>query len=152
MTWVIFLAVFFGLAVIYRLIVRWRRRSSGSWRILDFKDFIRDDLLKLSFVRWDRFVDDGDRLCVFGWIDRPQDAYKDFVVLVYLVANNGLQGFYITSSKGKTLEISECLGIPTETHMDCQRVEDTFDITNVCRVERRPVTERSHHNQNADPR
>jgi hypothetical protein len=36
---------------------------------------------ELPFVNWDRFIDLSSTVLVFGWIDRKQDSYKDFVTV-----------------------------------------------------------------------
>jgi len=33
---------------------------------------------RLSMVTWDRFIEGGDSVTVYGWIDRD-DEYKDYI-------------------------------------------------------------------------
>jgi hypothetical protein len=98
---------------------------------------ICDDLEKLPFVRWDRFVRNNEgAICVYGWIDREQDAYKDYVEITYVpnpAKGVGCYDFhYGTTSKKYSERIGELLGF--DGHNDCERVEDHFPITNVIRL------------------
>ena len=87
---------------------------------------------KLILVSWDRFIVDEELgyLCVFGWIDRAKDAYKDFVVLGY--NDSGLL-WWQTSSAERSAEIGTILGAP---HMECQRAENNFNLSNVIKLKR----------------
>ena len=80
---------------------------------------------ELPFVNWDRFIDLSNSLLVFGWIDRKQDSYKDFVTVE---VNSRGQVEYTTSSAEYSEEISEIYAaygrLPRGVHESCQRVED----------------------------
>ena len=93
---------------------------------------------ELPFVNWDRFIDCGDTVVVFGWIDREEDNYKDFVCVE--VSTRGYVEFTTSSAKySKTIsDIYVSHGrLPPGTHIPCQRVEDNDqlkDIENVIRI------------------
>lgn len=89
---------------------------------------------KLDFVQWDRLT----ITAAYGWIDREQDGYKDFVVLLFdslfPIERTADLGF-VTSSEKYSLEISKRLGMNVDNHAPCSRVEDNFDIKNCIRLE-----------------
>jgi hypothetical protein len=95
--------------------------------------YMADTLRALSFVQWDRFTEHDGIYTFYGRIDREQDSYKDFVVMVYEV---GLEWTGFTTSSAKyTEEIYRILfGNNLENHADCIRVEDHFDIPNCIRL------------------
>jgi hypothetical protein len=80
---------------------------------------------ELPFVNWDRFIDCGNIIVIFGWIDRKQDSYKDFVSLE--ITSKGSISF-TTSSAEYSEAISDIFAgygrIPKGSHLPCQRVED----------------------------
>ena len=80
---------------------------------------------ELPFVNWDRFIDLSNSVLVFGWIERKQDGYKDFVTVE---VNSRGQVEYTTSSAEYSEEISEIYAaygrLPRGVHESCQRVED----------------------------
>lgn len=80
-----------------------------------------EQLDAFSFVAWDRFVDQGSVLTVYGWIARD-DERSDFVVLVF---EDGRVRDGVTSSAARSPEIAALLGMMGE-HVDCERVEDRF--------------------------
>lgn len=93
----------------------------------------------LTFVNWDRFTCDEDELQVYGWIDRPQDSYKDFIVLSVSIKDQGIS--FITSSAEKDQKIKEIImAAPTAGEagpdLKCIRAEDHFDITNVIKLKK----------------
>lgn len=89
-------------------------------------------LAALSFVQWDRYTEDDDHLTFYGWIDREQDSYKDFVVVV--IEKGGPMG-YVTSSAKRDAEISFLLGLDEEPHNTCKRVEHKFpDLKNCIKL------------------
>lgn len=87
---------------------------------------ITRELNRLPFVRWDRFCIADDRTeSIFGWIDRPQDAYKDFIVL-YIDKDGGVDS-YMTSSARYSLDIYKRLNDGNgRGHRNCRRVEHYF--------------------------
>lgn len=105
------------------------------------KDLMQDDMEKLKFVTWDRFVVNplGNRIELFGWIKRI-DSHEDFVVLTYNLCseddvkqNWGMK--FCTSSKKYSGQIALLLGCD-RNHTDCIRVEDHFTIKNCIRMVR----------------
>ena len=101
------------------------------------REWVENTLERLDMVAWDRFVagDDpnvaGRYLKVYGWIDREDDAYKDFVIVTFYpdTANN-LYGF-TTSSDRYTMDIHRRLfGDEPDQHNDCRRVEHAFEVPN----------------------
>ena len=101
------------------------------------KDWIQTVLSDLHFVKWDRFWTDAEfnsniptLITVFGWINREQGDYKDFVILDFtLKANMKPSRVYFLgcSSAYYSKKIAEILG---SKHTDCKRVEDYFLIRN----------------------
>jgi hypothetical protein len=87
---------------------------------------------ELPFVNWDRFIDLSSTVLVFGWIDRKQDSYKDFVTVE---VNSKGQLEYTTSSAEYSEEISEIYmaygRLPRGVHESCQRVEDNELLSGV---------------------
>lgn len=105
--------------------------KTDAWRNL-----VKRWLGKFPFVQWDRFVyvDDGPRIgiCAYGWIDRKNDAYKDFFCLD--IYTNG-EVLYITSSKKYSLQICKIItGGDGKGHTNCKRIEDHFDIPNCIKL------------------
>ena len=93
---------------------------------------------ELPFVNWDRFIDCGRTVVVFGWIDREKDSYKDFVSVE--VSRRGYVDF-TTSSAKHSETISEIYAshgrLPSSAHAPCQRIEDNdglAGIRNVIRI------------------
>lgn len=91
------------------------------------KPWIESILKQLDFVDWDRYYDFGPNLAFYGWIDRDQDDYKDFLVVILDHENRLIRGFH-TSSAEHTEEIADILGL---NHSPCRRVEDKLEIDNV---------------------
>jgi len=96
---------------------------------------ITDVCNELPFVNWDRFIDCGSIMVVFGWIDRKQDNYKDFVSIE--ITSRGHVSF-TTSSAEYSEAISDIFAgygrIPRENHQPCQRVEDEELLANIKKV------------------
>jgi hypothetical protein len=93
------------------------------------KERIESILTLFPEVMWDRWSGSLDDLSIFGWIDRPQDAYKDFVELVIV---DGKVESVSTSSARYSAEFCERLDFE---HRDCQRVEWNFDVPNMIRLD-----------------
>lgn len=104
-----------------------------AWQGLEW--IVKEDLEKLDFVQWDRYTESGNNLNLYGWIDR-EDAYKDFVLVTYeaLPETNEYRLSAYTSSAKHSLAISEILFKNTNSHADCKRIEDVFDIKNVIKL------------------
>lgn len=86
-------------------------------------------LADLEFVQWDRFFESGpQRLTFFGWINREQDQYKDFVTVeIDLRGQEAIS--YATSSAEYGREIAEILDVG---YSKCKRVENHVrDLDNV---------------------
>jgi hypothetical protein len=92
------------------------------------KDRIERYLRKIEFVDWDRFNqhDDGF-ITVFGWIDREEDEYKDFVTVLF--KSNGEPDYFVTSSSNYSSRIDSILW-DENNHDSCQRVENYFEVEN----------------------
>jgi len=100
------------------------------------KQWIESILSKLEFVQWDRYWTDEKwtgrptLLTVFGWIERKEDSYKDFVILDFTLKANMKPScvyFLGCSSAKHSKKIADILGCK---HTDCVRVESIFDIDN----------------------
>ena len=93
---------------------------------------VTDVCNELPFVNWDRFIDCGDTVVVFGWIDREKDNYKDFVCVE--VSHRGYVEFTTSSAK-----YSETISniyfrhgrLPSSVHSPCQRIEDNHQLVNI---------------------
>ncbi len=87
---------------------------------------------ELPFVNWDRFIDCGRTVVVFGWIDRERDSYKDFVSVE--VSRRGYVDF-TTSSAKYSEAISEIYAshgrLPSVAHEPCQRLEDDDQLVGI---------------------
>lgn len=89
----------------------------------------------LPFVKWDRYTDGGPIVYLYGWIDREQDAYKDFVVLEYYYSTADIS--FVTSSAKYSQEIAKRLFGEASDHEPCLRVEagfQEFEISNVIKL------------------
>lgn len=95
------------------------------------KPWIEGKLRKLDFVQWDRYYSYGNGIAFFGWIEREQDEYKDFAVLILNPHFRAVEGYHCSSPKYSE-EIGERLDIG---HSDCQRVQDKLSIDNMIEVE-----------------
>lgn len=85
-------------------------------------------LEQFVFVKWDRFCPDGKDITAFGWIEREEDEYKDFIVLYF---ENGFVNSYMTSSKKYSLLIYQMINKgASKGHTNCRRIEDYFDVSN----------------------
>lgn len=87
-------------------------------------------LAKFEFVRWDRFVEDipAKELSFYGWIERKQDKYKDFIVLK--ICTKDFYTDFITSSALWDKEICKILKVLKRDQLKCQRVEHNFSVPN----------------------
>jgi hypothetical protein len=95
---------------------------------------IEATLRKLPFVTWDRYVSFPEGVEVYGWIDRPRDAYKDFVSLFFYPDGDVA---FSTSSAKMSLPIHKLLnGGRASGHRRCRRVEGHFRVRNVLRAKR----------------
>ena len=98
-------------------------------------------LKELHFVKWDRWVDnyDTDKVVIFyGWIDREQDSYKDFVEidLLALTVVDQYKIVFSTSSEKYSSEIAKILDME-DSHADCKRIETLFPkLPNVIKLQK----------------
>lgn len=100
---------------------------------MSLEEYIKYDAIKavletFKIVQWDRWSGTSDSFVIFGWIDRKEDSYKDFVTINFY---EGRPTDFATSSAKYSESIAQLLGF---THSDCNRVEDRFDIENVIRL------------------
>ena len=103
----------------------------------EIRRWIEKTLNKLPYVSWDRFyrkqieISKIDEISIFGWIDREEDSYKDFVILVFypleMVVEVGS-----TSSAKYSADICEKFG--AIGHNSCHRCEDHFKIEKCIRL------------------
>jgi len=96
---------------------------------------VTDVCNELPFVNWDRFIDCNDNVVMFGWIDREEDSYKDFVCIE--VSSRGYVSFTTSSAEySETISniyVSHGRLLPG-THRPCQRMEDSHQLTGVRNV------------------
>ena len=94
--------------------------------------WIESKLRAARFVEWDRFTvgdwNGSQCVSVFGWIDREEDEYKDFALVMFWPESEGL--YNTTSSARYSEKLTEAIHGSSDTHNDCQRVEDTFNVSN----------------------
>ena len=101
------------------------------------KDWVESKLRKLDFIKWDRYYTFGTNLAFFGWIERRQDEYKDFAVIVLNHNQKRLAGYHCSSPEYSS-KIGEHFGI---RHSKCQRVENKFLIENKVELEKGEASE-----------
>lgn len=87
-----------------------------------------------KFVKWDRFVETSVKsIYVYGWIKRPKDAYKDFIVVEWdLEKSKG--GWFITSSVKYDNQIRDILRTNRLAYVPCKRVESISKAKNVIKI------------------
>lgn len=95
------------------------------------KKEIEKMLNSMSFVRWDRYTQDGNFYNIYGWIDRAKDSYKDFVLLQF----DGKVWYWVSSSAEYDKQISKIIDGDVETS-PCKRIEYDFDIKNVIKLKK----------------
>lgn len=102
-----------------------------------FTRLVKQHLRMLPFVQWDRFVPlyakDDKGVCVYGWIERKKDAYKDFISIDVYVSGDVN---WMTSSSERSLEIYRILNGSGRGHVRCKRVEDFFLVDNAIRLKK----------------
>lgn len=94
--------------------------------------WISNILEQFPFVQWDRFGHFKNIVRVYGWIERKNDDYKDFVHFEFRLDDQKLY-FLGTSSEKYSEQINDILNdiIDEESgHVPCQRVENHFDVEN----------------------
>lgn len=94
------------------------------------KSWIEKTLKKLSFVRWDRYVEFEEGIEFYGWISR-KDGKFDFLVLDFFS-----DGFidYSTSSAKYSLKILYMIGGKRGEHNPCKRIEKIYTLKNMIKV------------------
>jgi len=98
---------------------------------IQHKAWVESTLRELSFVEWDRYYTWKQGVVVYGWIDREQDQYKDFVSIEFNTRSRIIVRFD-TSSEKYSEKIADILDI---NHSDCFRVEDKFALENMIELE-----------------
>jgi len=97
------------------------------------REYIADKLAAVPIVTWDRFVvvdRDGEQVVdVYGWIDREEDAYKDFVWVRFY--EDGTWEYTTSSEEYTDYLYQTWFDGERDEHADCRRVEDAFDVENV---------------------
>lgn len=110
-----------------------------------FNSIVKDVMTDLPFVKWDRATnytneDDLKFSTIYGWIEREEDQYKDFVVVRIFekeeVEEAGVE-YIATSSAEYSEEIHQRLfpNDEPEMHNECYRLEDKFDVQNLVKIE-----------------
>ncbi|MCY4730489.1 hypothetical protein KY092_07950 [Natronomonas gomsonensis] len=105
-----------------------------------FNSIVKDVMTDLPFVEWDRgtewtYGDGLKAIGIYGWIDREEDGYKDFVKIEIYEREDAEKAkieFHGTSSEKYSEEIHRRL-FPEddlETHNECFRLENRFDVEN----------------------
>jgi hypothetical protein len=90
---------------------------------------ITEWLNKLPEVKWDRINEKKDHLYAFGWIDRLEDAYKDFFLIDFI---DGNPVDYCSSNIKYNDPYRRILGLYTE---QCKRIEKYLpDVENVVKL------------------
>lgn len=89
---------------------------------------LRNILSKLEYVQWDRYTElQNENLetiyRLYGWINRKNDKYKDFIVIEY---NTDTKKYSLisTSSAKYSHQITKDLDI--QTHTECKRIQDLY--------------------------
>lgn len=96
------------------------------------KSFTEKLLEKFTFVKWDRLTEDSAAINFYGWIDRKQDSYKDFIVVTIWkgIFRKFPQVWFVTSSKKYDKKIVKILRLSKKDHTPCKRVENYYLIKN----------------------
>jgi hypothetical protein len=102
-----------------------RKPVEPSW--YPWRGVIANRLLRVDFVRWDRFVVFQNMIRIYGWIDR-EDGRADFVLLdLFLYPGPSVEASVMSSSAERSRDLSALLReSDAEPHIDCERVEDHF--------------------------
>lgn len=108
-------------------------------------EWIADKLADVPVVEWDRFVvedHDGDQCVrIYGWVDREDDEYKDFVIARVWPEHESI-GYTTSSDKWTEYLHHEWIGGDPDGHNECRRVELTFDVENAVELhEDKPITD-----------
>lgn len=80
---------------------------------------ISEILNRFPEVVWDRFVESGNHIGVYGWIERKGKP-RDFVLLEHNAGHN-----WLTTSSAR---YSEEFGRRLNPHVPCQKVAGVFDV------------------------
>lgn len=93
---------------------------------------IADALNTFPEVTWDRYMDDGQDFIAYGWIEREQDSYKDFMVLV--IDDVDFSYWYITSSAKYSQAFHNRINEDPAGHNKCRRIEHMFPDVKAIRL------------------
>ena len=108
----------------------------------DLVEWCEMALAEFKFVNWDRLIftraKNGQHIIsCYGWIDRKQDAYKDFI-FINLILDAREVVYVVSSSAERDPEIGEICaglsGVKGYALKKCARVEDLFEAPNVIRL------------------
>ncbi len=96
---------------------------------------------RFEFVRWDRFIELQESYCIYGWIDREKDNYKDFLFIEYSKKEKTIV-FWLSSSATFDHKIIELLMHPETlalalNNAKCKRVEDFFDVKGAIKLKKK---------------
>ena len=110
--------------------------GNSEWFTPEIKDWCQKILERFTFVKWDRFtkiiatnLENARVVTCYGWIDREEDAYKDFVVIALVIDRREVH-FVMSSSAKYSERITEICNRNKEFHNKCIRIEDAFEISN----------------------
>jgi hypothetical protein len=96
--------------------------------IEDYGVYIAAWLNHFPEVRWDRFIDTGEQVSVYGWIDRD-DGKADFLLMEFVRPEEpeaaGTMGVGYTTSSAEYSEVffERIYHSEADEHFKCQRVE-----------------------------
>lgn len=98
---------------------------------------IEEMLENLDFVQWDRFVNPTDgEYHFYGWIPHEEEGVQtlrsDFIIL----SNVDGRWWYLSSSVKHSKDICRIVDGTEDSHVECQRVEDTFIINNSIKLKK----------------
>lgn len=91
-------------------------------------------LNKLPMVTWDRYAGTDGNYVAYGWIEREQDNYKDFVVIDFVFNDDETWSYNFCTSSAKYSEQIHNLLEMTGEHSPCVRIEATFDDVKAVRL------------------
>lgn len=111
----------------------WR---NGRLTSNDFRERYSEMMNLAPLIQWDRWMEgDAGAVIVYGWVDREQDDYKDFVLIRFTPFGDNFSSEITTSSAEFTRQLGQALHGTEAAHSDCRRVEDDFpDVKNVVRL------------------
>lgn len=98
------------------------------------REWVAGRLEKVPVVEWDRFtvgqINDNQVLDVYGWIERDDDAYKDFVWTRLWTELKELEFTTSSDRYSEYLHVEWFVEDSLDEHNECRRVEHAFDVEN----------------------